>query len=105
MDAGLMRHRIRIQAQTAEKNKLGERVDTWTDVVSVRASVNPISGREFMAAMQDHAAVTHRVTIRYNRAVRASMRILYGDRVFEILHIIDTFEQHREMTLLCKEMI
>lgn len=105
MDAGLMRHRIRIQKQTSARNKLGEQVDSWEDVANVRASINPLSGRDFMAAMQDQAEVTHKVTIRYNAAVKASMRVLYGNRVFDILHIIDVWEQHREMTLLCKELI
>ena len=105
MDAGLMRHRIRIQKQTSTRNKLGELVDSWEDVANVRASINPLSGRDFMAAMQDQAEVTHKVTIRYNADVKASMRVLYGNRVFDILHIIDVWEQHREMTLLCKELI
>ena len=80
-------------------------MDSWEDVANVRASINPLSGRDFMAAMQDQAEVTHKVTIRYNAAVKASMRVLYGNRVFDILHIIDVWEQHREMTLLCKELI
>ena len=105
MDAGLMRHRIRIQKQTSTRNKLGELVDSWEDVANVRASINPLSGRDFMAAMQDQAEVTHKVTIRYNADVKASMRVLYGNRVFDILHIIDTWEQHREMVLMCKELI
>lgn len=105
MDAGLMRHRIRIQKPSSERNELGEPINTWIDVANVRASINPLSGRDFIAAMQDQAEVTHKVTIRYNVAVKASMRVLYGNRVFDILHIIDTWEQHREMVLMCKELI
>lgn len=105
MDAGLMRHRIRIKKPSSERNAFGEPVNAWIDVANVRASINPLSGRDFIAAMQDQAEVTHKVMIRYNVAVKASMRVLYGNRVFDILHIIDTWEQHREMVLMCKELI
>lgn len=105
MDAGLMRHKITMQKKSNERNSFGEPEDMWVDVVTVRASINPLSGRDFMAAMKEQAAVTHKVTIRYNPSVNADMRIKYGDRLFDILHIIDTWEQHREMVLLCKELI
>ena len=105
MDAGLMRHRIEIQALQGTPNVYGEIENVWVTMATVRASINPVSGREFMAANQEHAAVTHKVTIRYNRTVKASMRVLYGARVLDILHVIDTWEQHHEMVLLCKELI
>lgn len=105
MDAGLMRHRIIIQQLGSVRNEFGEPDDVWENVVSLRASINPLSGRDFTAAMKEQAEVTHKVTIRYNPAVKASMRVKFGDRLFRILHIIDTWEQHREMTLMCKELI
>ena len=33
------------------------------------------------------------------------MRVKYGDRLFSIEHILDKWERHAEMTLLCKELI
>ena len=105
MDAGLMRHRITVQTLGEKQNERGEIESDWVDVWKGRASINPLSGRDFVAAMQEHAQVTHKVTIRYNPAIKTTMRIMYGDRVFDILHIIDTWEQHREMVLMCKELI
>lgn len=105
MDAGLMRHKIAIQQLAGRRNEFGEVEDVWTDVTSIRASINPLSGRDFVGAMKEQAEVTHKVTIRYNPAIKASMRIKFGTRCFRILHIIDTWEQHREMTLICKELI
>lgn len=105
MDAGLMRHKIIIQQLKGTRNEFGETEDVWKDVASIRASINPLSGRDFIGAMKEQAEITHKVTIRYNPAVKASMRIKFGARLFRILHIIDTWEQHREMTLICKEMI
>lgn len=100
-----MRHKIKIQQKTSTRNEFGEPENGWVDVANVRASINPLSGRDFMVAMQEQAEVTHKVTIRYNASVKASMRVLYGSRVLDILHIIDTFEKHSEMVLMCKELI
>lgn len=105
MDAGLMRHKIHIQELRGTPNAYGEIVSTWETVATVRASINPLSGRDFIAALQEQAEVTHKVTIRYNQAVKASMRVQYGERVLDILHVIDTWEKHHEMTLMCKELI
>ena len=87
MDAGLMRCKIVIQSRSVERNDFGEPESKRDDVVTVRASISPLSGRDFMSAMKGQAAVTHKVTIRYNPAVKASMRIKYGDRAFDILHL------------------
>ena len=65
----------------------------------------PVSGRDFAAALQEQAEVTHKVTIRYNPAVKASMRVLYGERALTILHIIDNWELHHEMVLMCREVL
>lgn len=105
MEPGRMRHRIRIQRLGQARNEFGEPEDHWEDVATVWSSIQPVSGREFMEALKAQAEVTHRVTIRYTPAVKASMRVLFGDRVLDILHILDAWEQHREMTLLCKERI
>lgn len=104
MEAGLMRHRITLQSLDDEQNELGE-PGAWSDGATLWASVSPVSGREFMMAGQEHAEVSHKITIRYNRTVRPCMRVRLGARVFDILHIIDPQERHSEMTLMCREVV
>lgn len=105
MDAGLMRHKIIIQQLDSARNEFGEPENIWVDTVIARASINPVSGKDFIAAMKEQAEITHKVTIRYNPLVKSSMRVKFGARLFRILHVIDTWEQHREMVLMCKELI
>ena len=105
MEPGRMRHRIRIQRLSQVRNEFGESENSWEDAAIVWASIQPVSGREFLEGMKAQAEVTHKVTIRYNPAVKASMRVLFGERVLDILHIIDTWERHHEMVLMCKELI
>ncbi len=105
MEPGLMRHRVIIQELDNARNEFGEPSNEWADVAKVWASVQPLSGRDFLAAMKEQAEVTHKVTIRYNQNVKASMRVMLGDRELRIQHIIDNWERHREMVLMCREVI
>lgn len=105
MDAGLMRHKVTIQKLSQTQNEFGEPEKVWTPVVTVRASINAMSERDFLAGMAEQAEATHKVTIRYNKLVDRTMRVVFGERVFSILHIRDPWEKHQEMVLTCKELI
>lgn len=105
MEAGLMRHKITVQTLGNSRNEFGEAEDKWLDVLEVRASINPISGREFISGMKENSEITHKITIRYNKVIRPSMRVLFGERVFRIMHIIDQWEMNHELTLMCKEIV
>lgn len=104
MDAGLMRHRVDIRTVANERNSFGEIEEEPCTVTSVRASIQPLSGREFIVGMQQHSEVTHKITIRYNAAVKPSMTVWNGTRCFHVLHIVDTWERHHEMVLMCREV-
>ncbi|MDM3770553.1 phage head closure protein, partial [Proteus mirabilis] len=46
---------------------------------------------------------TTRILIRYIADIDTSMRIVWGKRIFNIISIIDPYERHRELQLMCKE--
>lgn len=112
MRAGQLRHRVTIQ-------KLGTRIDDgtgggsipFTDVAEVYASIDPLSGNELLRAEQFEASLTHRIRTRYVAGVHPSYRVLYVDeyadstRVFDIKQVIDPEERHRELELMCEELV
>lgn len=103
MEAGRLDKRVTIESQSVERNSIGEPETTWEDFATVWAAVEPLQGREFWAQQQVQSAVSHRVRIRYLDGVNAAMRIVYGERVFNIEAVIDPKERHEEMQLLCSE--
>jgi SPP1 family predicted phage head-tail adaptor len=103
MEAGRLDKRVTIQSQASTRNSIGEPVQTWSDVATIWASVEPVQGREFWAQQQVQSEVTTRVRIRYREGVTASMRVLYGSRVYDIRSVIDPKERHEEMQLMCSE--
>lgn len=104
MQAGTLRHVVTIQENQAVQNDLGEAVPNWVTVATGRASVEPISGREFFEAQQRQAEITHRVRMRYRTEPVPTMRLLYGSRVLMIESVIDVGERRCELHLMCREM-
>ena len=103
IQAGQLRHRVAIQANTPTRSATGAEVPGWTLVADRWAAVLPQAGREFYAAKQIHADVTHLITIRGPLDVRPEMRIQMNGRLFDILSVIDVEERHQELRLLCRE--
>lgn len=103
IEIGAMRHRITFQKpiETPDGHK-GHTVQ-WQDVITVWASVEPLSGREYFYAHQVQAEVTHRVKTRYRTDITTKMRIKHRDRVLEIESIIDLKERREVLEILCKE--
>jgi len=101
--AALLDKRITLQQPTPTRNALGEPAIAWTDFATVWAGVQPIQGREFWAQQQVQSDVTVRVRMRFLRGVNSAMRIKYGDRVLNIISVIDPNERHAELQLMCSE--
>lgn len=95
--------RVAIQKPKGESGAYNEPLDTWEDVVTMWAAIEPLRGREYFAAMSEHAEVTTRIRIRYRDGIDRTMRVKYGNTVFEILHIIHPEFAKRELQLMCKE--
>ena len=102
MRAGNLRHRVTIQQPVVDSSWGG--TTNWEEYVEVWAAVEPLRGRELLAAQQVQSETTAKVTIRYVAGVTAKMRILHGSRIFELTAPpIDPEERHRELQLMVKE--
>ena len=103
MQAGQLRRRVTIQQRSATQDEYGQPLNSWTDVTTVCAAIEPMSGRELLAAQAVNSEVSHNVTIRYIPGITAAMRLNYGGRLFNIHSVLDENERHRMLTLQCSE--
>ncbi|SRR6266852_3421193 len=113
--AGQLRKRVRIQALSPTPlnppNPANEPdlINSWSDLATVWASIEPLSGRELAWAETLTADVTHKVTIRYYPGITPKMRFLYLDprtnlqRLFNIELVRDLEERHRRLECICHE--
>ena len=101
---GQLRHTIQIQASSESQDPMiGENIPTWNTIATRRAFVRPKSGKEVLQATQQHAEVTHLVTMRYLKNITSKNRLIYNGRDFEIVFVIDVEERKRWLELLCIE--
>jgi SPP1 family predicted phage head-tail adaptor len=106
--AGQLKQRVRIQQPTVSKDMLGAPTKGWTDLATVWADIQPISGREARIADRVAAEVTHQITVRFRDAftdpkVVAQLRVLYRSRIFAIQAALNEDEANVVVTLLASE--
>ena len=84
---GDLTERITLQYFTVAKDAMGGRPKTWNDVVTVWASVEPLSltnlgssgAREYFYAQQIRAEVVYKVNIRYYPGIQNSWRLKWDE--------------------------
>jgi SPP1 family predicted phage head-tail adaptor len=105
MRTGLLRNRITIQIPTRTKNDFGEWVKSWADWVTVWSAIEPNQGKRFFEAAQANSEVQGIIRIRYRAGILPTMRVKYGDRIFQIISIVHPQERMRELHIFYKEAL
>lgn len=104
IDAGKLRHPIKIMDLTNKQDKFGDTaIDVGTPFATVWASVESLTGRELFAAQQRISEVTHKITMRWLDGVKANQMIYFDDRQFQIQAVQNPDERHKMLILLCIE--
>jgi len=103
-------HSVAIQRATRTKDATSGQVSlSWLTIATVRASVEPLSGREFFEAQQTKAGLSHRVTIRQSTDVdslSAKDRVLFDSRNLNVVSVIKPQERNGGyMQLMCEEAV
>jgi SPP1 family predicted phage head-tail adaptor len=103
INPGELRHLISIEQKTETRSPSGAITNDWTEFASVRAKVEPTTGRELFAGMEFAAQSDHIVTIRYLPGLTTAMRINFNGRYLDILNLSDIEERHRVIIMNCLE--
>jgi SPP1 family predicted phage head-tail adaptor len=94
IDAGKLRHRIRIEAPVPMTDSAGDVVQDagtgevtreWVLLGEVWAAVEPLSAKEFIQSQEIQSRVVARITFRRQTFLPdASNRIVHGERIYNI---------------------
>jgi SPP1 family predicted phage head-tail adaptor len=102
--AGLLRHRVNLQQAVEARNGFGDVIRTWSTVATVWGSVNPLSGREYLAARQALAETTTRIQIRYRADIDETWRVTWGSHVYDIDVVLADPMHAQHLTLMVHEV-
>ena len=107
MQAGQLKHKLDIETELNSQDAYGQTAQQWVAFLrGLWAEIEPISGREYFSSQQVNAEISHRIKIRYRAGIKPNMRVKFGAaRVFNIVSVIDLKEAHREIHLMCTEVI
>lgn len=106
--AGQLTRRLRIQSRASTQDTFGSPNLVWTDVATVWAEIQPLSGRELESAQRLASEVSHQITVRYqsifaDTKIVAGYRALYKGRIFNIHASMNEDERNTVLTLLASE--
>jgi SPP1 family predicted phage head-tail adaptor len=106
MNLNNMTQRITIQEKRTVTDEFGSVIETWVEITTVWAELLIGFGREYWGAAKLNTELSGIIKIRYLPGLKIrNTRILYGERIFEVIAVIDPGERRRELELHVKEVI
>ena|SRR3989338_7793813 len=103
MKAGALRHRVVVEQVSRAADAMGQGTETWTTYATLWADIQPLRGREFIAAQAANSEVTAKIITRYKSGISPKWRLKYGTQLYTILEIINPGMRNRELQFMVKE--
>ena len=102
MKAGQLDQRVTVERFTATTDELGQPIEAWAPLFTCWAAVEPLTGREYLAAQAAVSEVTARIRMRFRPWMTAQDRVIHNGTTYGIESLVDVRSDHRELVLMCK---
>ena len=102
MRSGQLNQLVTIQQRSSTQNALGEKVAGWVDVDTVWAHILKKSGYETIKSELEISAVRASIRVQYHTGIRADMRVVAGDEVYDIRAVLPDSNTRRFTDLICE---
>ena len=102
---GTFRHKMSVEERSSVKDSFGTREDTWAEMGTIRASIAPVSGKEFFARSGEGTETSHQVRTRYNPnlIIKPAHRLVRNGVVYDVVSVIVPDIRNRELIIMCNE--
>ncbi len=101
MKAGDLDQRVTVERYTSTEDELGQPIQSWAPLFTCWAAVEPLTGREYLAAQAAVSEVTARIRMRFRPWMTAEDRVIHNGTTYNIVSLIDVRSDHRELVLMC----
>lgn len=107
MESGKLRYLITIKQAIPGSipDAYGQYPPSWTDVVTLHASANPLTGREYYAAVAAQSEVEIKFGTRYVNTIKDGMRVYWNNEPYTIISVVNVESLNRELQILAKKVI
>lgn len=96
--------RVQIQKVTRIRDPLGGDREVWSTFAETFAKVEPLVGREFIAAQAEHSELTAKVTMRWRADVSQLHRLMIRGDSYGIISAQNIRYKNRELLLYVKRI-
>lgn len=97
-------HAITIEYDVGDTDDgYGHTTEDWQTYYETNANILNMSGEEHQDGQQVKVDYTHAICFDYVPGINERMRVLYGDRIFSIVRVLDIQERGLEIELQCVE--
>lgn len=103
VDPGALRSELSLQQNVPTPDGMGGHVETWSEIATVFAKIEPVSAASFFGPDQTVESVTHRITLRWRSGVAAGMRFAKNGRNFDIVTVHDPDDSRRYLVCRARE--
>jgi SPP1 family predicted phage head-tail adaptor len=105
MKSGQLDQRISVERLQGGVDELGQPLpDTWAPLFTCWAAVEPLTGREYLAAQAAVSEVTAKIRMRFRPWMTAEDRVIHDGTIYNIVSLIDVRSENRELVLMCKAL-
>jgi SPP1 family predicted phage head-tail adaptor len=105
IESGKLRFLVTIQSLVGTKDSFGQEVQSWQTFKQVWASIEPLMGRELIAAQQIAGQADVKIRSRYVAGVTPKMRATYGGHTYDIQGVQNVANRNRELVMMCVERV
>lgn len=105
MKARKLRNQVIIQKHSTTQDAMGQRLETWTDIVTTRVDIDHSGGREFDKTSGEHSRTVTNIWARYQdklSGLKQSDRVLHGTVAYDIQSINNVRERNKDLLLVCE---
>ena len=102
LNAGDLNRRIAIQSPDATQDALGQPVVWWDDVAHCWASIRHPGGMATVRAGAESSTVKASIRIRYRADIDATMRVVHGATVYQIMAVLPDERTRDFIDLVCE---
>lgn len=102
LQAGKLNSLVTIQKPGVGRDELGQPIEGWMDVANVWANISHKSGLETIRADAPVSSVRASIRVRYRTDMDATMRVVHGATVYDVLAVMPDATGRQYTDLVCE---
>ena len=97
-------NRITLQKDVQTVGEFGEVISTWKNIKTVWCKITTIDASQSFSKMKEDIIVTHQIITNFSNDAKECKRILFKDRVFQVISSYSPNEEQKFLCFITKEL-